>query len=390
MGSGDRARWVVGLLSLICSAAAATSRGADVPSTIPAASGGNSAAEATYYTIPIIKQVTIEEGTAERFSKALDAARAAKASHVLLVLDTPGGRVDEMNLMLELMAASATELKFVALVHNAGSAGAVLAMSCPDVVITPSGAMGAAAMVGLPDDARRRMKFESYALAKVRAAVEAAGNDVLIARGMMEPGLRLAEVTSRDGARRIVDPDEVGKQAKARGKKAKLPDGAKIRTLKEKGTLISLTPDEALELGVVRGIVQTSQRPRTSDIDLPLDEVGPLLGFERWREVGSAEAMMRKYRAGLAAQDHKAAHAHELQKIEGELRQLQERAASLQGQINSEQANIENLPNSARPSAMNRINAWQAQLTTINGQINALNKRKRDINAGPPKPKTGF
>ena len=387
MGLGRRAGWALAFVLVIWTAKSA--RGADAPSTKPAATGAD-AAEATYYTIPIIKKATIEEGTAERFSKALDAARAAKASHVLLVLDTPGGRVDEMNLMLELMAASSSEFKFAALVHNAGSAGAVLAMSCPDVVITPSGAMGAAAMVGLPDDARLRMKIESYNLAKVRAAVEAAGHDVLIARGMMEPGLRLAEVTSRDGERRIVDPEEVGKQAKARGKKAKLPDGAKIRTLKEKGTLISLTPDEALELGVVRGIVQTSQRPRTSEIDLPLDEVGPLLGYEKWREVGSAEAMMRKYRAGLAAQDHKAAHARELQKIEGEIRQLQERAASLQGQINSEQANIENLPNSARPPALNRINGWQAQLATINGQINALNKRKRQINAGPPKPKTGF
>ena len=386
MGLKQRAAGVFALVLL--GGMTALSRGQDASATRPTAA--IDAGEATYYVIPIIKHVTIEEGTAERFSKALDAARAAKASHVLLVLDTPGGRVDEMNLMLELMAASASEFKFVALVHNAGSAGAVLAMSCPDVVITPSGAMGAAAMVGLPDDARLRMKIESYNLAKVRAAVDAAGHDVLIARGMMEPGLRLAEVTARNGDHRIVDTDEIGKQAKAHGKKAKLPDGAKIRTLKEKGTLISLTPDEALQLGVVRGIVQTSQRPRTSDIDLPLDEVGPLLGLEKWREVGSAEPMMRKYRAGLAMQEHKEAHADELQKIEGEIRRLQDRAESLQGQINSEQANIENLTNSARPSAMNRIRTLQSQLGSVNGQINALNKRKREINAGPPKPRTGF
>ena len=385
MGTGLRALWVVGFIVLTWASAA--SRGS-TPSTEPSAA--ESGEEATYYVIPIIKKVTIEEGTADRFSKALDAARAAKASHVLLVLDTPGGRVDEMNRMLELMAASATEFRFVALVHNAGSAGAILAMSCPDVVITPSGAMGAAAMVGLPDDARLRMKIESYNLAKVRAAVEAAGQDLLIARGMMEPGLHLVQITSRTGERRIVDAEEVGKQAKARGKKAKLPDGAKMATLKNKGTLISLAPEEALELGVVRGIVQTSQRPRTSDIDLPLDEVGPLLGYAKWREVGSAEPMMRKYRAGLARQDHLDAHAKDLREIEAELRRLQERAVSLQNQISNEQANIENLPNSARPAAHNRIAGWQAQLATVHDQIKTLNKRKREITAGPPKPKTGF
>jgi hypothetical protein len=338
--------------------------------------------DAAYYVIPIKDEVA--EGISDAFAKALDAARAAKATHVLLVLDTPGGLVAEMHAMLELMAA-APEFHFVALVHNAGSAGAVLAMSCPDVVITPSGAMGAAAMVGLPRDEILRMKMESYNAAKVRAAVEAAGHEVLLARGMMEPGLEIVAITGRDGQRRIVNAQEARKNAKAHGKNFKLADGASMKTLKAKGTLISLAPEEAVNLGVARGILQTGQRARSSDTTFPLDDIAPLIGLSSWKQVGTAEPMMRKFRANVARENYLAEHKHELDQLDAKIKSLQQNANGLQSQINEQQVNIEQLPNSARPSAQARIGSLQDRLSETLGEINTLTRRRKEILAGPPK-----
>jgi hypothetical protein len=289
-----------------------------------------------------------------------------------------------MHAMLELVAAS-PEFHFVALVHNAGSAGAVLAMACPDVVITPSGAMGAAAMVGLPRDEILKMKIQSYNAAKVRAAVEAAGHDVLLARGMMEPGLEIVAITARDGRRRIVDHQEVRKNAKAKGKNFKLADGASMKTLKEKGTLISLAPEEAIDLGVARGILQTGQRARSSDMTFPLDDIAPLIGLSSWKQVGSAEPMMRKFRANVARENYLAAHKEELNQLDAKIKSLQQNANDLQSQVNEQQANIEQLPNSARPSAYARIGSLQERVGQTLAEINALTKRRKEILAGPPK-----
>jgi len=359
------------LLSLLLLFATIT-RALAAPSTQPDA-------QPTYYVIPIAGGVV--EGMSDAFAKALEAARAAKATHVLLVLDTPGGLVDEMNAMLELMAAS-KEFQFVALVDNAGSAGAVLAMACPDIVITPSGAMGAAAMVGLPKDATLRMKIESYNAAKVRAAVEAAGHDVLIARGMMEPGLELRRIV-RDGKSRIVDPEELRRTGEARGRKFKLPDGAKMSTLKDRGKLISLTPAEAVELGVARGIVQTSQRPGANDVRYPLDDIPPLIGLAAWKQVGSAEPMMRKLRAAVEREAHLTEHKQELDDIDAKAKSLQQTANSLQDQINQQQAAIEDLPNNARGAARGRITTLQNQLNATLDEIRQLNNRKKEILRGP-------
>jgi len=101
--------------------------------------------------------------------------------------------------------------------------------------------------------------------------------------------------------------------------------------------------------------------------------------------VGTAEPMMRKFRTTIARENYLAEHKQELDQLDAKIKSLQQNANGLQSQINEQQAGIEQLPNSARPSAQARIGSLQDRLSETLGEINTLTKRRKEILAGPPK-----
>jgi len=88
---------------------------------------------------------------------------------------------------------------------------------------------------------------------------------------------------------------------------------------------------------------------------------------------------MRKFRTTIARENYLAEHKQELDQLDAKIKSLQQNANGLQSQINEQQAGIEQLPNSARPSAQARIGSLQDRLSETLGEINTLTKRRIEV-----------
>lgn len=218
----------------------------------------------SYYPLPIIGTIGKNDAgelfvTAESFARALDEVRAAKPDYVLLVIDSPGGSVDEMEGIVNVMA-SRSDLRFIAYVKRAISAAAIIAMACPEIYMAPDATIGAAVPYQVtPDGTPQNIdeKMRSAIRAGFRAAAELGGHSHLLVRGMMETDIALA-VLETNGKPVVVEAtsDVTG------------------RMIKSKGRILTLTADESLECGLSLGTVGS------------LDEIKEHLGLSEWRMQG--------------------------------------------------------------------------------------------------------
>src|SRR5687768_15317904 len=89
-----------------------------------------------YCALPLVGTVG-DEVTAEAFEAALKAARASRPKYVVLVIDSPGGSVQDMARIVQLIDAH-RDVEFVAYVHgDALSAAAIIALACPKIYLSP-------------------------------------------------------------------------------------------------------------------------------------------------------------------------------------------------------------------------------------------------------------
>lgn len=214
-----------------------------------------------YYALPIVGPIGFHEGvetfvSAEAFQKALHKVRESGAEYVILVIDTPGGSIDEMNQIVSAIS-SAKDLHFVAYVTNALSAGAVIAMTCPEIYMAPNGTIGAALpwTVG-PDGMPKNIeeKFHSIIRADFRNVTTGGGHSTLLLRGMSETEIELW-VVEVQGKPKVIDVASTS------------PEG---RLLKPKGQILTLTSNEALACGLSSGTLNK------------VDEIKNHLGLLAW------------------------------------------------------------------------------------------------------------
>jgi len=105
---------------------------------------GGAAQQVVVYRVPITG--TIENGLAPYVARVLEAARAAGAAAAILDIDTPGGRVDAAERIVD--AVKGAGLPVYAFVNpRAYSAGAMIALAAEGIVMQPSGVIGAATPV---------------------------------------------------------------------------------------------------------------------------------------------------------------------------------------------------------------------------------------------------
>lgn len=186
--------------------------------------------------------------TAKSLRVALREARKAHPEYVILVIDSDGGDIAEMEEIIAALA-EAHDLHFVAYVKKALSAAAVIAMACPEIVMAPSGTIGAAVPYRLgPDGTPENIeeKFQSAIRASFRRAANIGGHPSLLVRGMMETDLELT-IVHRDGTPLVVD-------AKS---------GSKGTPLKRRGEILTMTADEAVACGLARGIADSAHDIKT-------------------------------------------------------------------------------------------------------------------------------
>lgn len=220
-----------------------------------------------YCVLPVIGSIGpdgVSESyiTADAFGAALAQVSRAKPEYVVLMIDSPGGSVVEMEGVVRLIREHGGGLRFVAYVKkNALSAAAVIALACPTIVMAPGARIGAAVPwqlgpEGTPDDIEE--KFQSAVRASFRIAAECGGHSPLLAQGMIDAGIELA-VEQRNG--RPVVVEVVGAE-----------EGKRTKLIKKRGQILTLTAAEARACGLSSGTAES------------LGAVKDALGLDVWHE----------------------------------------------------------------------------------------------------------
>lgn len=160
----------------------------------------------------------IELGLAPYVARVIETAAANGASLVVLDIDTPGGRVDAAERIVDAIRNS--PVKVVAFINpRAWSAGAMIALAADEIWMTPGGAIGAATPVD-GSGTKASEKMVSAMRAEFRSLAEARGRDPALAEAMVDETLDI-------------------------------PD------LAPAGKLLSLTTNQALEVGMADGEAAT-------------------------------------------------------------------------------------------------------------------------------------
>ena len=215
---------------------------------------------ATYYRIPI-HGVIGEDFTAERMKAALDQAEKSGGTIVLLELDTPGGVIDDAEKIVD-MIASHKNLRFVAFVRQALSAGATITLACSEIYMADTAMIGAAVsyrpdgrggVVELPPDVAE--KFQSVWRAVCRKAAEQGGHNPLLAEAMVDKDFALT--MRNEGDKILIERDGKGDLIKA------------------KGRILTLTAREAVNCGLANATVDSIAK-LTARLNLrPTDDNDP-------------------------------------------------------------------------------------------------------------------
>ncbi|MEM7681415.1 MAG: ATP-dependent Clp protease proteolytic subunit [Planctomycetota bacterium] len=186
--------------------------------------------------------------TAQGFVRAVQEFRNSGAEYVVLEIDSPGGSVPEMQQILNTIASS-SDMQFVALVKNAHSAGAVIAMACTTIFMHPDASIGAAVPIrqtasGTPQNIEAKML--SPILASMRRAARTGGHSDLLMRGMSEYDLELSI-------------DMTGNQPVV--VEGSLPGNPLLKT---PGSILTLTAFEAQMCGLATGQASSIEDVRTN------------------------------------------------------------------------------------------------------------------------------
>ncbi|WP_017728396.1 SDH family Clp fold serine proteinase, partial [Halalkalibacterium ligniniphilum] len=142
------------------------------------------------YYIPVEQEV--ERGLEAFLQRSITSAVEEGADHIVLEINTPGGRVDAANNMANIMRN--TEIPITAYVTNdAISAGAYIALNADQIVMAPGATMGSAAVIDGAGNAADE-KTQSYWLAEMSAAAELNDRDPKYALAMADRSIEIPEL----------------------------------------------------------------------------------------------------------------------------------------------------------------------------------------------------
>ncbi len=217
------------------------------------------------FVIPIHGEidVTLVDALKRKFAECRD----KNAQIVIFDMDTPGGRSDAMNDISEAIQTDLKDIYTVAYVNpEAISAGAIIALSCNEIVMSPSGVLGdampimlgAGGVVEIPE--KERGKFESYARAKIRAN-NANGYNKLLCEAMITITIEVWLIeNTKTGEQRIVDAREWrGKVTDAPAEKDAPPvkkdtPWRYVETIDGPNELVTMTADQTIRYGFTKHI----------------------------------------------------------------------------------------------------------------------------------------
>jgi membrane-bound serine protease (ClpP class) len=174
------------------------------------------AKEKVVYVVPI--EETVEKGLLAFLQRAVTEAEEANAEAIIFEVNTPGGAVDAAGGIGKLLTG--TELKTIAFVNKqALSAGAYISLNTDEIYMVPGSTMGSAAIIDQQGNTAGK-KAESYWFAAMKSAAVESGRDPIYAQAMADESIDLPELGAG------------------------------------KGKLLTLTAEQALEVGYSEGTVK--------------------------------------------------------------------------------------------------------------------------------------
>lgn len=147
----------------------------------------------------------IDLGLAPYVNRVISEAEKENADVIIFKINTFGGRVDAATQIKDAIIGS--KIRTVAFVNNrAISAGALIALSCKNIIMVPGSSIGAATVV---DQTGQKVgeKYQSYMRSEMRSTAEKNGRPVKVAEAMVDervvvPGLvdstQLVTLTSEE------------------------------------------------------------------------------------------------------------------------------------------------------------------------------------------------
>jgi membrane-bound serine protease (ClpP class) len=198
-------------LALVAGGAVALAAGWFATSFVGARGAGQKQPAASIYRVPVTG--VIELGLAPFIERSLAEAHASRARLVILEIETPGGRVDAAQRIVDAIKESPVPV-YAYINRRAFSAGALIALAAQQIYMRDGSVIGAATPV---DGSGKKVpeKIVSAMRSEMRALAEARGLNPLIAEAMVDEDIAIPGVV-------------------------------------EKGKLLTLTTEEAVRLGYAR------------------------------------------------------------------------------------------------------------------------------------------
>jgi membrane-bound serine protease (ClpP class) len=152
----------------------------------------------------------IQPASAALLKKQLEQAAVEKRPLVVIEVQTPGGRVDAAIEMSDAIIAS--KIPTLAVVRNAFSAGALIAMSAEQLAMLPASEIGAALPItgsGQAITGDVGEKINSAVRGKFRSVAETRGRNKDAAEGMVNPNKVIAGLKERGEILTLTAPEAV-------------------------------------------------------------------------------------------------------------------------------------------------------------------------------------
>jgi membrane-bound serine protease (ClpP class) len=168
-----------------------------------------SSQEDRVWVLPIEGEITT--ATAQFVNSKVEQANREQPLALVFYIDTPGGQVLAAERIVNIILND-TQVPTIAVVANAISAGAIIAMSAEQVAMLPGSSIGAATAINAFTGESAGEKVNSYWRSQFRSVAEARGRNADVAEGMVServeiPGLSTAEELITLSADRAVEYD---------------------------------------------------------------------------------------------------------------------------------------------------------------------------------------
>lgn len=141
----------------------------------------------------VVVSGTIDLGIAAFLERQIDQAQSSGATAFIVVMDTPGGRVDAAISMRD--ALLATDMPTITLVDTTAlSAGALIALATDTIYMAPGAVIGAATPINGATGETADAKTISAVRGLFESTAEATGRDERFAAAMVDPDVEIAGV----------------------------------------------------------------------------------------------------------------------------------------------------------------------------------------------------